>query len=147
MRLLSVSVTLLIFGLPPVSWAAHSHDHTHQELEDIKQRLKVIERDTERRRITGAEERKEFKDKSLEAEEAYPVLSSQKTRLSGGLTFILQGATNNEQQFGGNRADGSLSIGAETSMATAPALSFMPILLTCSNSTRGFLRVTAIIPT
>ncbi len=107
---LSTLVILLILGMPHPSWAAHTHDHTHQELEEIKQRLKVIELETDRRRITGAEERKEFKDKTPESEENYPILSSQKTRLSGGLTFILQGVTNNERQFGGNRADGSLSI-------------------------------------
>lgn len=85
--------------------------HIHEELGQIKKWLESIERDTERRRITGEEERKELgKEKEDLNEEIYPIQSSRKTRIRGGLTFISQGITNNETQFGGDGGDASLSI-------------------------------------
>lgn len=77
--------------------------HIHDELEAIKERLTIIERDSERRHILGEEEGEKPK-------EAYPLQSFRKARIDGGLTFIVQGGLNNEDRFGGDRADSSLSI-------------------------------------
>jgi hypothetical protein len=124
--LISISfvVVLFFFGLPKKLFAEtmaphthseekhthpvekHSHSdrpHLHEELQQIRLWLDSIERDTERRRITGEEDR-------VAGEKVYPLQTLRKTRLSGGLTFIVQGALNNEKQFGGDRADGSFSL-------------------------------------
>lgn len=88
----------------PTEEKTHTHPdrpHLHEELQQIRLWLESIERDTERRRITGEKEI---------IGEVYPLQTLRKTRLSGGLTFIVQGALNNEKRFGGNRADGSFSL-------------------------------------
>ncbi len=88
--------------LPPIKHTHPKRPHLHEELQQIRGWLQSIERDTERRPIISEEERT---DAAM-----YPVQTSTKTRLSGGLTMIAQGALNNAAQFGGDRADGSLSI-------------------------------------
>ncbi len=76
--------------------------HIHEELQQIKAWLESIERDSERRPIVSEE--------GIVDDLAYPLQTSTKTHLSGGLTFIAQGIQNNRPQFGGDGGDGSLSI-------------------------------------
>lgn len=76
--------------------------HIHEELQQIKARLESIERDSERRHIISEE--------GIIDDQSYPLQTSTKTHLSGGLTFIAQGIHNNRAQFGGDRGDGNLSI-------------------------------------
>lgn len=81
----------------------HTHPvrpQIHDELDQIKRWLADIERDTERRPLFKAEK----------VEDAFPLQTSRKTQLNGGMTLIVQGGLNNEAQFGGDRADGSLSL-------------------------------------
>jgi len=122
LRLLFVGVLLGVFPKPNLSLSAdegtdpeltlnHSHtvqphthekrSHVHEELRQIKKWLAEIERDTERRPL--------FK-KAEPGEELFPLQSSRKTQFNGGMTLIIQGGLNNESQFGGDRADGSISV-------------------------------------
>ncbi len=82
----------------------HTHpvgSHIHEELRQIKLWLAEIERDSERRPL--------FKE-AEPSEELFPLQTSRKTQLNGGMTLIIQGALNNEIQFGGDRTDGNLSL-------------------------------------
>ncbi|MFQ5589102.1 MAG: carbohydrate porin, partial [Nitrospiria bacterium] len=79
--------------------------HVHEELRQIKAWIQSIERDTERRPLF-----EEKKEEEKPEETFNPVQSASKTRFSGGLTSITQGVLNNDARFGGDRAEGSLSI-------------------------------------
>jgi len=98
---------ILLLAQPGTSFSADPGPntpptHIHDELEAIKERLNIIERDSERRRILGEE-------KGIQTETFF-LQTFRKTRFDGGLTFIVQGGINNEARFGGDRADSSLSI-------------------------------------
>ncbi len=73
-----------------------------EELQQIKERVNSIERDIDRRPI--------FSEEGSETDQVYPLQTSAKTLITGGMTMIAQGVLNNEARFGGDRADGSLSI-------------------------------------
>lgn len=103
-----VPVMLVVFFGSTVSQAADGADpnhpkrpHVHDELRQIKKWLADIERDTERRPLFRETE---------EIEETFPLQTSRKTQFNGGMTLITQGGLNNERQFGGDRADASLSV-------------------------------------
>jgi len=88
----------------------HQHPnrpHLHEELGQIRRWLESIERDTERRPIITEEKEPRPGDK---AGEVSLLQTLRKTRLDGGMTFIAQGGLGNEKRFGGDRAEGSLSI-------------------------------------
>ena len=70
------------------------------ELEKLRERMEALERETGRKKLTGEEE---------EERRHYPLVAISKTHVTGGLTMILQGTLNNEEVFGGDRADGSMS--------------------------------------
>jgi hypothetical protein len=61
----------------------------------------------ESERKSGREKLPEVRE--IEEQPTYPVEVLSKTKIYGGLTMIVQGALNNEESFGGDSADGTMS--------------------------------------
>ncbi len=94
-RIVQSLFLILSIGTGSALWAAEV-DELRREIEQLKERVKEIE-----------EREAEVRDEKGHL--LHPVRGLHKATISGGFTGILQGSLNNEDRFGGDRGEGSMS--------------------------------------
>ena len=91
-RLLLVVFALLMAGIAQ----AGEVEDLKKEVEALKEKVKEIEE-------------KEVEVKDEKGHKLHPLRGLYEARISGGFTGVIQGSLNNENRFGGNQSEGSMS--------------------------------------
>jgi hypothetical protein len=88
-------VIIYLMMLPIISQAGEVEE-MKREMEDLKERVRQIEG-------------QQVEVRDIKGHRLHPIRGLFKTTISGGFTGIVQGSINNEERFGGERSEGSMS--------------------------------------
>jgi hypothetical protein len=99
-----ISMLMIVAFAPPGSIVLAQSPENPEPQKDVG---KLKEQKDESERRSGREKLPE--ESEIEKQPTYPIEVQSKTKITGGLTTIVQGVLNNEEAFGGNRAEGSMS--------------------------------------